>query len=219
MNFIRAMLLFVCTILFQNALSQDFIFVFLNTKADKEQLPEEEVKKIMDGHMANIDRLAKEGKLWAAGPFEGGGGIFVFKSGSTDEVKGWLETDPGVKAKRWNVEIFPYQPRHGSICSVGEEYEMTNYAFVRYTVHQTKDTMNDLPEVLASHNAYIKTWIAKGDVVAEGSLGEQEGSILILKADPGKDNLVNDPAIKRGSLTMSARKLFIARGSFCEPKK
>ena len=38
-----------------------------------------EVKKIMEGHLANINRLAKEGKLTAAGPLDEGGGIFIFR--------------------------------------------------------------------------------------------------------------------------------------------
>ncbi len=52
--------------------SPELIFVFLNKRTDKAELPEAEVKKIMDGHMANISRLAKEGKLISAGPFDAG---------------------------------------------------------------------------------------------------------------------------------------------------
>jgi len=106
------------------AQTSEHIFVFLNNKADKVKLPEEEVKKIMDGHMANINRLAKEGKLISAGPFDGGGGIFIFKSGPIDEVREWLKTDPGVQANRWNVEVLPYYPRVGSVCALNEPYQM-----------------------------------------------------------------------------------------------
>ncbi len=104
---------------------QNFVWVFLNKKENKEELPAEEIKKIMDGHLANIKRLAKEGKLLAAGPFEEGGGIFVFDSHSKVEVNEWLATDPGIQAKRWDIELFLYTPRTGSVCSVGEKYEMT----------------------------------------------------------------------------------------------
>ncbi len=60
--------------------SSSYSFVFLNKKADAVQLPKEEGEKLMAGHMANIERLAKEGKLIVAGPFEGGGGIFIFNT-------------------------------------------------------------------------------------------------------------------------------------------
>ncbi|HEY5823271.1 MAG TPA: YciI family protein [Cyclobacteriaceae bacterium] len=103
--------------------AQSLTFVFLNKKADAAQLPKEQNDKIMEGHMANINRLAKEGKLIAAGPFDGGGGIFIFKSNSIEDVKNWLSTDPGVQANRWNTEILPYQPRYGSACTVSEPYE------------------------------------------------------------------------------------------------
>ena len=66
-----------------------------------------EVTRIQEGHMANINRLAKEGKLIAAGPFVDGGtlrGVFVFKVGSIDEAKTLAKTDPAVKAG-------PAQPR------------------------------------------------------------------------------------------------------------
>lgn len=51
----------------------------------------------MKGHMANINRLAKEGKLIVAGPFDGGG-VFILNTTSTDEARLWLNTDPGVQA-------------------------------------------------------------------------------------------------------------------------
>src|SRR5258708_40268820 len=94
--------------------SQQFVLVFLNNKADKTELPERDVKRIMDGHMANIRRLAKEGKLIVAGPFDGGGGIFIFKGASPDQAKEWLSKDPGGIAHRGDREDPPHRPRDGS---------------------------------------------------------------------------------------------------------
>ena len=50
-----------------SARGESFIFVFLNKKTDKAELPKEELDKLMTAHLANIGRLAKEGKLIAAG--------------------------------------------------------------------------------------------------------------------------------------------------------
>ena len=192
--------------------------LFLNKKVDKEELPEEQVKKIMDGHMANINRLAKEGKLLAAGPFEGGGGIFIFKSISKDEVNDWLSTDPGVQAKRWDVEVFKYTPRIGSVCAVGESYEMTNYWFVRYSVQAALSSMAMMEKALELHQEYIAHWASEGSVIAEGMLDEEVGSILVLKNEPTVEMLKNDPAVKSATLNTDLKKLFIAGGSFCELK-
>src|SRR5689334_6907942 len=98
--------------------AQKFTFVFLNKKPDAEKITADESKKIMEGHMANINKLASEGKLISAGPFEGGGGIFILNTTSIDEAKQWLSTDPGVQAKRWDIELLPYTPRIGSACSL-----------------------------------------------------------------------------------------------------
>lgn len=188
--------------------AQDFHIVFLNKKEDKAVLPEEEVKKLMDGHMANMARLAKEGKLWAAGPFDGGGGIFIFKTSYIQDVHTWIDTDPAVAAKRWNLEVFPYSPRSGSVCSVGETYEMTNYFFVRYRIPAGKSEPGSL------HTDYLKS----SKVIAEGTLGASNGSIVVLGEEPTTEWLNADPAVKNGSLVPSLKKLFIAKGSFCEAR-
>ena len=194
---------------FLHVSAQEFHLVFLNRKDDKAELPEDEVKRLMDGHMANINRLAREGKLWAAGPFDGGGGIFIFKTTSLEDVKSWILTDPAVKAERWNVEIFPYFPRTGSVCAVGEAYEMTNYFFVRYSGKRTGSDQ--------AHRDYLASTF--GDtMIAEGHLGDQGGNILVLREEPSALLLDKDPEIQVASMAYHVKKLFIARGSFCEPK-
>lgn len=198
------------------AYSQSFTFVFLHKKADVAQLPKEESEKLMQGHMANIERLAKEGKLIAAGPFEEGGGIFIFKSNSIEETKSWLETDPGVQAKRWNVEVLPYKPRYGSVCSVEAPYTMVMYQFVRYAVNLKKYTVQEIPATLKKHDDYLKELIKDGNVITEGIFGEQEGGILILNKDFPKEKLERDPLVSEGFLEMQFKQLYIARGAFCE---
>ncbi len=194
--------------------AQEFHIVFLNKKEDKKQLPEEEVKRLMDGHMANINQLAKEGKLWAAGPFDGGGGIFIFKSPSIEDVKSWILTDPAVAAERWNVEIFSYTPRIGSVCAVGEKFEMTNYYFVRYYVDQAKANEEEWKQ----HQKFLEPWVNDGKVITEASLGASEGAILVLREEPQSEKLAEDPAVKKGTLKPAILKIFIAKGSFCEPR-
>ena len=163
--------------------SSSYSFVFLNKKADAVQLPKEEGEKLMAGHMANIERLAKEGKLIVAGPFEGGGGIFIFNTTSIDEAKSWLDTDPGVKANRWEVEIFPYRPRVNSVCSAKEPYEMVTYQFIRFTANKSKSTARDYPQIFYKHDDYLKEIGKKANVVTEGIFGEFDGGILIINGD------------------------------------
>lgn len=212
----KATILFLMMVICSATCGQEFVIVFLNKRQDKEEMPTSEVTKLMEGHLANISRLAKEGKLWAAGPFDGGGGIFIFRSQSIEEVRNWINTDPAIQAKRWNLELYAYQPRVGSICAVDEKEGMINYHFVRFAADITKYSIGGMAQDMRAHNNYMKLLAAHLDVIAEGSLGEQEGSILILRTQPTRSELENDPAVQKGSMTMEAKSLYIAKGSFCE---
>jgi uncharacterized protein YciI len=192
------------------------VIVFLNKKADAEKLSEDASKKIMDGHMANINQLAKEGKLVAAGPFEGGGGIFVMKTSSVDEATKWINTDPGVQAKRWNVEVLPFTPRQGSICTVSEPYEMVMYSFVRFNPVISKFNASTYPSIIKQHNDYLKEVGKTGNVISEGIFGENDGGILIMKGEVGKELFETDPGVTEGLIDIETKKLYIAKGSFCE---
>lgn len=194
---------------------KNYTFVFLNKKENPE-LPKEQVDKIMEGHMANINRLAKEGKLLVAGPFEGGGGLFILNTTSIEEAKTWLSTDPGIQANRWNVEMFPFTPRIGGVCPVGEKYEMTMYSFVRFSAVVSKFTAATYPQILKKHDDYIKQMNASGNVIAEGTFGNNDGGILIVKGAVTKESFENDPGVLEALLEVSVKSLWIAKGSFCE---
>ena len=72
------------------------------------------VEELMKGHMANIQRLAKEGRLVLAGPFleqTGPGslaGLFFLQAGSLAEAQKLVDTDPAVQAGRFTFEIVPW---------------------------------------------------------------------------------------------------------------
>ena len=97
-------------------------FLYRGEAWTPEQTPE--VEKLQEGHMANIKRLADEGKLILAGPFSDGGdlrGLFVFKTDSVEQAKAWCDTDPAVKAGRLRVELHPWYSAKGiGICPEAE---------------------------------------------------------------------------------------------------
>jgi uncharacterized protein YciI len=195
---------------------KSYVFVFLHKRTDKAELPKEQVDKIMEGHMANINKMAKENKLIAAGPFEGGGGIFIFNSTSKEDVTEWIKPDPGVQANRWKVEMLMYTPRHGSVCAVKEPYEMTMYSFVQYIPNIAKFNVQEAPEIFGRHDDYLKEIKKTGNVIAEGTFGENEGGILIMKGKVQPEVFESDPAVREGLLELSFKELYIAKGAFCE---
>ncbi|RZJ56081.1 MAG: hypothetical protein EOO44_00840 [Flavobacterium sp.] len=78
-----------------------------NTTASKE-----ETQKLFEGHMANINKLAKEGKLVVAGPFMKNDrnyrGIYVFNVETIAEAEALVATDPAIKAKLLEAELTPW---------------------------------------------------------------------------------------------------------------
>jgi uncharacterized protein YciI len=198
------------------AQQNQYVFVFLNHKPEAEKLSKEESEKIMKGHMDNINRLAKEGKLIAAGPFEGGGGIFVLNTKSVDEGTTWLSTDPGVQAERWNVEVLPFIIRSGGICAAKEPYEMVTYNFVRFKAVVTKSTAPDYPEIFAKHDDYLKEISATGNVLVEGNFGDHEGGIVVIRGELQRAVIEHDPGVQEGLFAVDIKTLWIAKGAFCE---
>jgi uncharacterized protein YciI len=73
--------------------------------------------RIQAAHLANINRLFKEGKLDIAGPVLDDGdllGIFVLNVGSREEAERLTKADPAVKAGRLVMEIHPWLSAPGS---------------------------------------------------------------------------------------------------------
>jgi uncharacterized protein YciI len=72
--------------------------------------------KIQEGHMANMSRLYKEGKLKVAGPFGDGGnwvGLFIFDAAAPgcktkEEIELLVKTDPAIIAGRLTYDIRPW---------------------------------------------------------------------------------------------------------------
>ena len=91
-------------------------FLRRGPKWTPEKTPEAE--KLQAEHMANINAMAKTGKLVIAGPFENAGeyaGIFVFKVGTLDEAKQLAQSDPAVKAGRLVADVHPWLLGEGSL--------------------------------------------------------------------------------------------------------
>jgi uncharacterized protein YciI len=76
--------------------------------------------------MANINKLASEGKLVVAGPFDKNQlnyrGLFILNVRTIDEAKVLLEGDPTVKEKIFDTELIPW---YGS-AALGEYMETAN---------------------------------------------------------------------------------------------
>lgn len=88
-----------------------YVFCILKTGSNTSATKEER-SKIFQGHMANINKLANEGKLVLAGPFMKNDrnyrGIFILNVETIEEAQVLVETDPAVQAKIFEVELTPW---------------------------------------------------------------------------------------------------------------
>lgn len=67
--------------------------------------------QLIQGHLKNIGRLAREGKLVVAGPFldkSDLAGVFVFNVTNIEEAKTLTASDPAVKAGLFEIELHPW---------------------------------------------------------------------------------------------------------------
>lgn len=193
--------------------SESYVLVFLHKKEQAPVLAAEELKKLMEGHMANMARLASEGKLLIAGPFEGGGGIFVFRAAPREEMEAWLATDPGIQAQRWNLEVVPYHPRSGGICPVGPTYTMTTYHFLRLGAGLRKENVQQADEMAARLGSQLQKLSSRGELIAHGSLADDHDWVLVLRLEADLSQVrAQIPELYE----VTPLRLYIARGSFCE---
>lgn len=70
------------------------------------------VNQLFKGHLENIGKLAKEGKLVVAGPIEKNinqyRGIFIFNVKTKEEAEEILQTDPAIKANLLAADIYKW---------------------------------------------------------------------------------------------------------------
>ncbi|MGO4376730.1 YciI family protein [Pseudoduganella sp. RAF53_2] len=95
-----------------------YVFVVLRTGPNKVPAGQERTE-MFAGHMANIQRLANEGKLAYAGPLdgvEGARGIFIFAVDSIDEARKLVATDPVIIKGEMVAE---YHAHFGSAALMG----------------------------------------------------------------------------------------------------
>lgn len=218
LSFVRLLsTVILLTVFFEsNAQSSDHVFVFLNSRKDAEEIPKPQLDELMKGHLANIQRLIDEGKMLMAGPFDGGGGIFIFKSNSMDSVRRWLSSDPGIRANRWRLEIFPYVPRVGSACVAPKDAEMVQYEFIRYLSTITKFNVQKAGETFKKHDDYLKQIVKTGNVVAEGIFPNRDGGILVMRGEVDRNLIESDPSLTDTVFSIEFKKIWVFEGSFCE---
>ena len=220
------LILCFCLPFFVNAQTEEgrYTFVFLNTNPDRPELPKEQVDSLQAGHMANIGRLVKERKMIAAGPYYTGGGIFIFDT-NQEETQAVLDSDPAIAAGRFKLEVYPFDMAKGDICILWNkeesEIEMTTYQFARFESDMTNEniSVSQTNQFTQRHVERIIRRVKGFEVLGILNFTENRGQVVIYKSDEedGYEDLLSEhQLVKQGLMKLHHKKLYFAKGVFCE---
>lgn len=132
---------------------------FLRPNPARQPLAKDEGERIQTAHMANINKMADEGRLVSAGPFGDTpttiSGIFVLKAASLEEATRIANQDPTVVEHRNTIDVHQWQGPAG----IGDEY---------FRLHKADPKM---PEGMGPHPLVIfypgPNWKPGSEAVAE----------------------------------------------------
>jgi len=95
-----------------------YVFALLY-RGDNSSADSATAMQLQMAHLANISRMAEEGKLVMAGPFFGNQdlrGIYIFNVGSVEEAEELTNTDPAIQAGVLRMELMEW---YGAAALVG----------------------------------------------------------------------------------------------------
>lgn len=188
-----------------------YFFVFLNTNPDRPTISQDSAGVLQSLHMQNIGNLYAEGKLDLAGPFNGGGGVFVLKAPDSTSALGYLEGDAAVKAGRFNIELIPFDVTAGGLCKIPADNEMVMYGFLRFR-EKVAGIAADNPDQRAA-------LLADGQLLFAGNFNGTDAGIMVMRSNT--DSLLQaiaagHPGVSNGHLAAEIRQLWVGQGIFCE---
>jgi uncharacterized protein YciI len=187
-----------------------YYLVFIRPDPARKTLSKEDGERIQAAHMANIHKMADDGILMAAGPFEDEpvtiSGIFIMKAASVEQAQKIAEQDPTVLTHRNTVDAHAWRGPAG----LGTEY------FRLHKEHpETPENMQTHPLCLiyrntgwnekskAAHDGFLDRLRSEGKLGAAGGIEGRDALVgmVIFKVIPLKEAqqlLADDPAVKSG---------------------
>ena len=198
-------------------------------RSTTEQTPE--TQRIQAEHMKNIQQMAADGKLVAAGPIVDGGalrGIFIFAVSSLEEAKALANADPAVKAGRLAAEVHPWMSQKGigakNAAAVKanpqHNFEMTTYqlGLARPGPKATAESTPETQKLRSEHLANIFKMIASGKLGLAGPCmdGGSLNGVFVFQVgsiEEAKALADSDPLVKAGILVVELHPWMAAKGT------
>lgn len=192
--------------------STRYYVAFLRPDPARKPLTNEEGERIQAAHMANIQKMAKDGVLISAGPFDDTphtiSGIFIFKVESLERAKEIALKDPTVVEHRNTIDVHAWDGPAG----IGDEYfrlhKLDPKTPENMQIHPLCILMRAGPsdanrELLQEHVRYIEKLKADGKLNAAGRVDgdDQMAGLIVFRPIPieeAKRLMADDPSVKGG---------------------
>ena len=171
--------------------AREYVLVVLRRGANTAERSEVERAEIQAAHMANIQRLAKEGVLVVAGPFGQPNtdptrrGLFIFDVANIARARELAGTDPAVQAGVLAMECIPLRTRadlrRASTVDLGLSADVDSGALAEFPMHRFTLAIVGGG---AKARAALERGIAPGRVLLVGRCGGalQGSNVAILDA-------------------------------------
>ncbi|KYG75067.1 hypothetical protein EV198_0402 [Roseivirga ehrenbergii] len=207
-----------------------YTFVFLNTNPNKAEISQAAIDSLQTGHMNNINRLVKDKKMIAAGPFFTGGGVFLFDT-NVEETKTILNSDPAIAADRYILEVFstdpiPHNAVKKTLCTLWDKNEADvemamNYYFVRYKSNKENEDIAAVKTNRFTENLIRSVSHKSGQntIIGALNLNENEGQLIFYQSNIEggiEADFAAHELVKKGLMTYEHSQIYFPKGVFCE---
>ncbi len=187
-----------------------------------------ELQRQQAEHIANLGRLAREGKLMMAGPLADPDrklrGIIVLKGEKPPQTKEEMEAifgpDPFVQSGRLAFESLAWVTADGRMNPKVDSTAIEEHTFVMLQKGDGKAG----PEAGAGHMAGLERMWRGGMLALSGPVKGSESTAGLLvfygtDREKIKAELAKDPMVKAGALTVKMMPLWLTKGALPEPGK
>ena len=104
----------------EGAAEETLTFGLLRRPPDAPPYPEDKLKEIQKGHMANIEAMAASGDLAIAGPLADDGtvrGVFVFRGTDQKHLRAIAAPDAAIQAGRLVLDLYRWNVPRGTVAA------------------------------------------------------------------------------------------------------
>ena len=194
-----------------------YVVGFLRPNPARTQLQKPDSERIQSAHMANIQKMARDGVLVSAGPFDDTpatiSGIFIFKSVSRQAAQALADQDPTVVEHRNTIDVHAWKGPpdigtenmrlHGIDPATPENMQTHPLCILFHGI--AWEDQNQRESALKAHEAYIGRLRAQGKLGAAGAIedpGDMQGLIIfkVIPPDEARRLMNADPAVLAGIL-------------------